>query len=237
MASIAPLRQEFGEVIRYLEVQIKKLGVEVRLSQEADEETVKSEHPDAVVVATGCLPVRSLFLTDQFAEITIPGIEQENVISLWDVLRAKENVGKKVLIVTNTDMHARNIVVADYLADDKDKRVEMITSARSVSPKGIHPFEISGMTRRIREKKIITHLSTQIKEIRGEDVVIRTAEGGEEVISGVDTIVWATGAKPNDSLYFKLKGAVNELYRVGDCVSPRWVDFAIWEGEMVGRAL
>ena len=237
MASIAPLRQEFGEVIRYLEVQVKKLGVEVKLSQEADEETVKSENPDAVVVATGCLPVRSLFVTDQLAEIMIPGIEQENVISLWDVLASKEKVGEKVIVVTNTDPHARNVVVADYLADDKDRRVEMITSARSVFPKRIHPFEISGMARRIREKNIVTHLSTQIKEIRGEDVLIRTAGGREDVISGVDTIVWATGAKANDSLYFRLKGSVRELYRIGDCVSPRWVDFAIWEGEMTGRAL
>jgi len=92
LASIAPLRQEFGEVVRYLEVQVKKLGVEVKLSQEADEETVRAEQPDAVVVATGCVPIRSLFLTDQFIEVMIPGVEQDNVMSLWDVLRAKEKV-------------------------------------------------------------------------------------------------------------------------------------------------
>ncbi|MFH1479955.1 MAG: FAD-dependent oxidoreductase, partial [Pseudomonadota bacterium] len=112
MASIAPLRQEFGEIVRYLEVRIKKLGVGVRLSQEADEETVKAEHPDAVVVATGCIPIRSLFVTDRVAEVMIPGVEQDNVISVWDVLRAKEKVGRKVVIVVNTDVHPRNMVIA-----------------------------------------------------------------------------------------------------------------------------
>ena len=237
LASIAPLRQEFGEVVRYLEVQVKKLGVEVKLSQEADEETVRAEQPDAVVVATGCVPIRSLFLTDQFIEVMIPGVEQDNVMSLWDVLRAKEKVGKKVVIVVNTDMHPRNLAVADYLAGDKDKRVEIITSTRSVFPQRIHPFETSALARRIREKGIITHLSTQVKKITGDKVIIQTGGDGEGVIGEVDTIVWATGAKANDSLYFELKGNVNELYRVGDCVSPRWVDFAVWEGEMLGRSL
>jgi mycofactocin system FadH/OYE family oxidoreductase 2 len=237
MASIAPLRQEFGEIARHLEVQVKKLGVEVRLSQEADEEIVKAEDPDAVVVATGCVPIRSLFVTDQFKELMIPGIEQENVISVWDVLREKETTGKKVVIVVNTDAHPRNVVIADYLADDKDREVEIITSARSVFPKRVHPFEISGLARRIREKGIITHLSRQVKRIDGDKVVIQSKDGERDLISDVDTVVWATGAKANDSLYFKLKGKVEELHRVGDAVSPRWVDFAIWEGEILGRSL
>lgn len=237
LASIAPLRQEFGEVVRYLEVQVKKLGVEVKLSQEADEEMVRAEQPDVVVVATGCEPVRSLFLTDQFTEVTIPGVEQDNVISVWDVLRAKEKVGKRVVIVVNTDMHPRNLAVADYLASDKDRRVEVITSTRSILPQRIHPWETSALARLIREKGIITHVSTQVKEISGDKVAIQTGRDSESVIDGVDTIVWATGAKANDSLYFKLKGTVKELHRVGDCVSPRWVDFAIWEGEMLGRSL
>jgi len=115
--------------------------------------------------------------------------------------------------------------------------VEIITSTRSVFPQRIHPFETSALARRIREKGIITHLSTQVKEIMGDKVIIQTGGDGKDVIGEVDTIVWATGAKANDSLYFELKGNVNELYRVGDCVSPRWVDFAVWEGEMLGRSL
>ena len=38
-------------------------------------------------------------------------------------------------------------------------------------------------------------------------------------------------AKPDDELYFELKGKVKEPYRLGDCVAPRFVDYAIWEGE------
>jgi hypothetical protein len=34
-----------------------------------------------------------------------------------------------------------------------------------------------------------------------------------------------------------LKGKVPELYRIGDCVAPRKVDMAIWEGHKLGREI
>jgi len=237
LASVAPLKQEFAEVTRYLETQVNNLGVIIKTSQEADEESVKNEQPDAVVVATGCKPIHSIYLRSRLDWVEIPGVEQENVISVWDVLRAKEKVGRKVVIIDG-DAHSRNLAVADYLASDKDRSVEIVTGTNSVLPQRIHPFEGALLARRVREKGIVAHLSTQIKEIRGDKIVLlHTPTGKESVIEGVDTIVWATGAGANDDLYFKLKGKVKELYRIGDCVAPRWLDFAIWEGEKIGRSL
>ena len=52
-----------------------------------------------------------------------------------------------------------------------------------------------------------------------------------------DTVVLAAGSVADDGLYFKLKGKVKELYRVGDCVAPRKTDMAIEEGHHVGRLI
>ena len=41
--------------------------------------------------------------------------------------------------------------------------------------------------------------------------------------------------KSDDALYHALKGKVPELHRIGDCVQPRRVMEAIWEGFTVGR--
>jgi hypothetical protein len=54
---------------------------------------------------------------------------------------------------------------------------------------------------------------------------------------GYDTVVLAAGNVANDGLYFELKGNVEEIYRVGDCVAPRKTDMAIIEGHRVGRLL
>jgi hypothetical protein len=61
--------------------------------------------------------------------------------------------------------------------------------------------------------------------------------GAQSVIEGVDTVVLATGPKANDSLYFELKGSVANVHRIGDCLAPRKLDHAIYEGELAGREL
>lgn len=47
----------------------------------------------------------------------------------------------------------------------------------------------------------------------------------------------ATGPKADDELYLALKGEVANLHRIGDCVAPRKLDHAIYEGELAGREL
>jgi hypothetical protein len=88
------------------------------------------------------------------------------------------------------------------------------------------------MFRRLREQKVVFSTSVIVREILGDRVITSS-----ETIEGVDTVVWAIGCKADDQLYFALKGRVKELHRVGDCVSPRLIDSAIWEGEMVGRKI
>lgn len=235
MASVAPLRQEFLEIVRYLETQVRKLGVTVKTSHVATVDDVLGERPDVVVVATGCKPILTRFDKPTFSEKTVPGVEQSNVLSVWDVLKDKRKAGRKVVLVDG-DGHQRNLVVADYLSADKDRRVEIVTESRNVLPSRTHPLVAAQLAKRMSERGIKAHLGTQVKEIKGDRVVL-LCSGKESSIEGVDTIIWATGARANDSLYFDLKGKVKELHRIGDCVAPRWVDFAIWEGEQVGRAI
>jgi hypothetical protein len=50
-------------------------------------------------------------------------------------------------------------------------------------------------------------------------------------------VVLAAGNVANDNLYLELKGKVDAIYRVGDCVAPRKTDMAIIEGHRIGRAI
>ena len=58
--------------------------------------------------------------------------------------------------------------------------------------------------------------------------------GAQDSIEGVDTVVLATGSKARDELYFALKGRVENLHRIGDCLAPRKLDHAIYEGYLAG---
>jgi len=89
---------------------------------------------------------------------------------------------------------------------------------------------------RLLEKGVIMTPHTRVKEIRGKTVItLNTFTNTERVVEGVDTIVLAFGGQANNQLYRDLKGQVKELYAVGDCVAPRQVEHAIYEGHRVGR--
>ena len=67
--------------------------------------------------------------------------------------------------------------------------------------------------------------------------IVNLYTGAESVLEGVDAVVLATGPKADDGLYHSLKGSVANLHRIGDCVAPRKLDHAIYEGELAGREL
>lgn len=230
LASLTPSRQEFGNITDYLSMHVQKLGIKINLGQEARADTVDAEKPDAVIVATGCEPLRTFFNIRTFAEEPVEGIDQENVVTIWDILLQKADVGQNVIMVDG-EGHYRTLAVAEHLAG-QGRKVRILTPTRTAISEVINTVDGPMMFRRLREQKVVLTPSAMVREISGNKVIT-----SKETIEGVDTVVWAIGCKANDTLYFALKGKVKELYRVGDCVAPRLVDSAIWEGEMVGRKI
>ena len=224
-AAKAPLRGDFGDIAAYLERQVKRLGVEVVTGVEATQEMILKLNPDAVVVATGSIA----FMPD------VPGVDMGNSISAREVLEKKIELGEKVVVVDTEGLHPATDV-AEFLAD-RSKKVEIITTKPYVG------MEIEGMKwrllfERLLEKGVVMTPFTGIKEIREDSVVVyNTITDQEREIEGVGTVVFAVGGVAENGLYRSLKGRVKELYAIGDCVAPREVEQAVYEGHKVGRAL
>jgi 2,4-dienoyl-CoA reductase (NADPH2) len=87
MAKRIPGKEEFHETLAYYRRQIELLGVELKLSTEA--ETVQLQQFDEVVLATGVRPR----IPD------IEGLDHPSVLSYIDVLQSNAPVGEKVAIV------------------------------------------------------------------------------------------------------------------------------------------
>ena len=64
-------------------------------------------------------------------------------------------------------------------------------------------------------------------------------EGETEEIDGVDMVVLALGKVSNNELGDELKreSRVSEIYTVGDCVLPRKMTEAIYEGSVAGHKI
>lgn len=227
----APMRGEFREATDYLARQVTRLGVDVRLNTEASEADVLDLDADAVIVATGSVPGRSLGSPFTPAPATDSGV----VLTAWEVLLEQKDVGQRVLVVDEEGHHpAMN--VAEFLAD-KGKSVEVITSMQHVANQLFLNLETPLIMTRLLSKGVTFTPYTVISAVDGGTVTLVGVVGGAARSVEVDTVVAVTGRLPVDSLYFALKGKVPELYRVGDCLAPRYTDQAIHEGHSAGRAV
>jgi 2,4-dienoyl-CoA reductase (NADPH2) len=83
------------------------------------------------------------------------------------------------------------------------------------------------------EKGIAMLTDTTCEGVYAEGVKICRKDGQGQIIP-TDTIVIATGSKPDRGLYDALQGNAVELYLIGDAVQPRSVFEAVEEGFKAG---
>ncbi len=237
LAARQPTRADMEDAVRYLEIQVRKLGVQVITGHEVTPQEVlaKAHYWDSVVIATGCRPEPTFFSLSRLENYLIPGADQGHVFSAWDVLAGKASLGPKVVVI-DQDGHWRGVGTAEYLVD-RGHQVTVVTSMNTVGQHLI-PMELQLLLPRLAFKGVRIIASHEVVAIDGPTVHLRHVWTGQLLqLEGVDSVVVITGRRPNDELYFALKGRVKELHRIGDCLSPRTLEYAIWEGEMVGRAL
>jgi len=225
IAAKAPTRDELSDIVRHRINQLKGLGVQVRTGVEATKDLVVQQRPDAVVIATGALPS----LPD------IPGADGPNVVTAWDVLSERVQVGERVLLVDYLG-YERAATVALFLAE-RGKQVEIVTEGPYV---GHRTDEITRtfLYQQMLDNGVILTPRMQVIAIEEGGVVLRNVfTGAQYTTEGIDNVVAVTPGRANDHLFHALKDLVGEIHVVGDCYTPRDLEAAILEGQRIGRQL
>jgi len=117
-AKLVLTREEFGGVTRWQIIQLEKLGVVLRLGEEATVDKVLQEKPDAVVVSTGSTLNVPLVDNIYNSDGTLP----KNVVFVSDVLMNKAPVGEKIVVIGANDI---GLEVSEFLAE-KGKRLLLL---------------------------------------------------------------------------------------------------------------
>jgi mycofactocin system FadH/OYE family oxidoreductase 2 len=227
LSSQAAGRSGMGQMTRYLKNTLKQLGVPIQVGSRMTPETVLTLQPDAVVVATGCTPVARPY----------PGeYGPPTVLTIWDVYRKTHPVGEKVLLIDEIGNH-QSLATAELLAD-QGKKVDLVTSELFVGVGVASIGDLYFSRQRLLQKGVRFQTDLLFDRIDGARVSARNVYTNAPVVfEGYDTIIVAADYAAEDRLYHQLKGKVPELHRAGDCVAPRGIEMAIYEGEKVGSLL
>ncbi len=195
-------KHEGRNLIKYLIRQMEKLGVDVRLGEEADAGKVKALNPDAVITAVG----------SHYAAPPIPGIEKAMMPDT--ALMEPDKTGKNVIVIgggligTETAFHlaekGRDVTIVEMLSDI------------ALSEEGISRAAVLTLADRLGIKKVVDTKVTCI----GDGIIKAEGPDGETELKA-DTIICATGLIANDELRDSFMGLAEKTYNIGDCVRGR----------------
>jgi mycofactocin system FadH/OYE family oxidoreductase 2 len=220
-------REGLWEVIRYLTHRLKQLEVPIITGYEATPSWIEEQNPDAVIVATGSKPIKR----------PVPGdYDPPMVQTVWDVMKETYPVGEKVLFIDENGGHHAAATV-ERLAD-QGKKVDMVTSDLFIGIE-LGPIGDLYLTRqRLLQKGVSFITDVVLDEISGSTVKARNIYTNSAVVfEDYDAIVLDMGNMADDDLYRQLKGRVKGLCRVGDCLAPRDIGMAVYEGRKAGEGL
>ena len=219
-ATVPEFKRDLGDLTKYLSTQLEKLHVDVRLGREASSELVQETKPDVVIVATGATPIM----------LQIPGMEKDRVLTAVDLLLGKKESGDKVLVLGGGLVGCETAV---YLAQ-AGKKVTIVEILKRIF-QGENRANQQQMLKMLADGNVNVLTSTSVLEIKDGGAIID--HDGKEKELEADTIVVAIGLEARSKLHDELRGRVAELYAIGDCVRPRKVLDAIWEGFRIARLL
>lgn len=217
-----PHKEELSNILEYLSNQIKKLDIEVKLGKRVIASMVQQVNPDAVILATGARPLVP----------GIPGVNNKNVVTAWDVLAGKVEVNEEILVAGGGQVGCET---SEFLAE-KGKRITIVEMLNDVALDAA-PGARALLLKRLCEQEVKILTNSIIYEITKGGVSILDKESSRRKSIRAENIVLSLGAKPNVELFKELKGKVKELYRIGDCVKPRKIIDAIYEGFHIAREI
>jgi 2,4-dienoyl-CoA reductase-like NADH-dependent reductase (Old Yellow Enzyme family) len=252
LAARAAWRLDLLGVTNWLGAEVHHLGVDVRLSVYAEQETVLGLDPDVVMIATGGLP-------------DLAWLEgHEHCDSVWDILGGSVKTRDTVLLYDELGSHAA-ASCAEVLAD-KGARVELAFRGHHAAQRAGY-FNYPVYLKHFYEKGIVLTPDQRLERVEQSGQQLRSTFRNE--LTGqvderlTEQVVIEHGTVPHDGLFEELRadscnnGSVDmdrllagqaqiytgergngyELYRVGDAVACRDIHCAILDSLRLCRAL
>lgn len=220
-AARGPL-EPFERATEDLEAAAREAGVDIELETRVAVDDVDSSW-DVVVVATGA--VRPDTSTYDFEGV---------VVNAFDVLRGAD-VGDNVLLF---DENRWVITVQTGLELlDRAESVEMVTTDHYPGFRTEQP-NLPGFVAALQAQgaEFTGNHTVDGVEADGTVTLRNTLTGGTETRKP-DTVVVAGRRQTAEDLYLELNERRDDVYRIGDAVSPRKLDRAYYDGEMLARRL
>ena len=225
LAQMLPGRAEFGGIVTNLAREMALAGAEVRLGQPVDCALVEQIGPDAVIIATGAIP----------RSASVEGAQTGHVINPWQVLQGGANVGASVLIA-DWSLDWIGMGIAEKLAR-AGCRVRLAVDGYMAGQR-IHQYVRDQWVGTLHDLGVEVIPYARLYGIDGQTVFCQHASSGAPMLfEGIDTLITSLGHQSVCALEDELADLGLECHVIGDALTPRTAEEAVFEGLKVATAL
>jgi 2,4-dienoyl-CoA reductase-like NADH-dependent reductase (Old Yellow Enzyme family) len=239
VARRAPALHTIGDIETWLEQEVFRLGVEVRLGSYFDADEVLAEQADHVVLATGALPPDD-GLQALHPQAPIPGFDRPHVLSAVELLaNPPKALGGSALVFDDVG-HYEGLAAAEFLLS-RGVEVAFATKFGAPAPNVDATYRVEPALERFARLGGFSLLTNAKLERIGErDCAVRSLYRREPVTVAADHVVLVLTKRPCRELYDALRACGLELGRdlslVGDALAPRDLQMAISTGHRAVRS-
>ncbi len=207
----------------YLEKEIENSSIRVKTGVKATPEKLKEKKHESIVMATGAKPLVP----------EISGIENENVVSSWEVLKEEVNMSEENAVILGGGQVG--FETAEFLLE-KDNKITVLEMLDNVAT-DMETITRFDMIQRLQEEKDIEWFTGEkVVEIDDNTVITENIDGSKFEYES-DRIVLALGTEAVNDNLDKYKETFSEVYKVGDAREPRRIYQAVKEGAEVGISI
>ena len=216
-------KEDVKKFYNHLKAQVAKHDILVKTHCEATPSMVKEMNPDAIIIAVG-------------ASETIPpikGIDKKLVISATHALEIEDQLKGNIIILGGGTVGAE-IALEQSLIHKNN--VSIIELGDELATQGNMLYKIGLRQTMEKCESLTTYLNTQCTEVKDNSVIIKNEAGIIKDIPA-DKVIVCTGMKSLNILAESFYGITPNVTMIGDCVKPRKIMEAVFEGHSIALNL
>ena len=219
--SVPDFKEDDRALLKWYEVQLAKLPVEIRFGCEADPEMIEKSMADVVIFATGSSPVKLEFSG------------KNHVCTADEILISKEKAGTNIIVVGGGLVGCET----GLWLRQQGKNVTIVETLPKIFGGGADIcFANYDMLKDLLAfNKIDVFCNSSVTAVSDDSVTVKTPEGEKEIKA--DTILVAIGYRSNSGLYDSMTSSNKVVYNVGDSRNVHNIMYAIWDAYQLAREL
>lgn len=206
----------------YLENQVKKAGVTLRLGVRATAKLVRQEMPDALILALGASPI--------IPKIT--GVALPHVVTCMNLFGNEGQLGKRVAVIGGGMVGCETALHLSRLGHI----VDLVEAIDILALDGTYTERLHTLHFIEEDPSITVHCDTKCIEIKKEGILVQK-ENQEPCFFEADSVALCVGMKARTEELGEFENIAFDTIVIGDCKKVSSIAFATASGYDAGLVL